>query len=373
MARLHQPLPRSRSLKARAADLARFAQSVFQHHGVAPDDARICARVLLSADLRGVDTHGISRLKYYSDRLASGITRPTTSLRRVRDTGTTAVLDAGLGIGHAAAARAMNLAIAKAARRGIGAVAVRNATHFGIAGYFALMAAKRGMIGIAATNARPAVAPTFSVQPLFGTNPLAFAAPSDEPFDFCFDAALSTIQRGNVEVAERLGRKLSAGVAVDAKGRDIRDPSQLLRALTSLTGALLPLGGAGETLGGHKGYGLAIMVEILCAALQDGDFLSGLAGGVEGGKARPYRLGHFFMALDVKSFTPLPRFRRTVGGIMRELRGAKKVPRCRRVWAPGEKEWETHQRRARLGIPISPELQSELRTLARELDLKPPF
>lgn len=353
--------------------LHRFCRDVFRQHGVSPDDARRCADVLLAADLGGVDTHGISRLKYYSDRLRLGITRPDARPRILRSTATTVVLDARLGIGPAVAVRAMDLAIARARRRGIGAVAVRNATHFGIAGFYTRMAARAGMIGICATNARPAVAPTFSVQPLFGTNPLSIAAPSNEPFPFCFDAALSTIQRGNVEVAARTGEKLEAGLATDARGRPVLDPVKLLRMMSDFTGALLPLGGAGESRGGHKGYGLAVAVEILCAALAGGDFLSQLAGGVESGKGAPYRLGHFFLAMDARAFGPLARCRRIVGDIQRELRAARRAPGCRRIWTPGEKEWETEKVRRRKGIPVDAALCQELTELARSLNLIPPF
>jgi LDH2 family malate/lactate/ureidoglycolate dehydrogenase len=353
-----------------SADLLKtFCRAAFAAHGVPAPDADVCAEVLLAADLRGIDTHGISRLKYYCDRLKSGITRPAAPFEIVRETATRAVADAHLAIGHSAAAKAMQRAIDKAAAHGLGAVAVRNCAHFGIAGYYTLMAAERGFIGIAATNARPAVAPTFSTQPLFGTNPLSIAAPSDEPFAFCYDASLSIVQRGNVEVAARAGRPLREGVAVDPEGAPVTDAALLLRKMSDLSAALLPLGGAGEAMGGHKGYGLAVAVEILCAALQGGDYLGALAGGVEGGAASAYRLGHFFLALNVESFTPLGEFRGTVGGIMRELRAARRAPGADRIWVAGEKEWETLQRRTREGIPVSPELFDELIGLRKELGI----
>lgn len=352
--------------------LRSFARDVFAARGLACEDAEVSADVLIAADLRGIDTHGISRLKYYSDRLKAGIIRPAVKLDIVRDTATTAVVDCNLGPGHASAARAMNLAIEKARRVGIGAVAVRNATHFGIAGYFPLLAVEAGMIGIAATNARPAVAPTFGTQPMFGTNPLAVAAPTDEEFPFWFDAALSTIQRGNVEVAAREGEELPEGWAIDANANPITDAAALLKKLNDGSGAMLPLGGAGEESGGHKGYGLALVVEILCAALQDGDYLTKLAGGVEGGAAQSYRLGHFFMAINVESFLPLAAFRRITGDMMRTLRAARKAPGQTRVWTPGEKEFETMRERRRDGVPVGSELRDELRQLATELRLTAP-
>lgn len=355
------------------AVLLKFCRDVFAARDVAPEDAAVAADVLLAADLRGIDTHGISRLKYYSDRLKSGITRAAVRIDLVADTPTTAVVDCNLGLGHPSAARAMNLAIEKAGRGGIGAVAVRNATHFGIAGYFPLMAERADMIGIAMTNARPAVAPTFGTQPMFGTNPLAVAAPTDEAFPFWFDAALSTVQRGNIEVAAREGEPLPAGWAVDENGEALTDAAALLRKMNGGTGALLALGGAGEAFGGHKGYGLSLVVEILCAALQNGDYLTKLAGGVEGGGAQAYRLGHFFLAINIGAFLPPAAFRKTTGDMMRSLRAARKAPGAARIWTPGEKEFETLTERARDGIPVGPELLAELRGLGAELGLPADF
>jgi LDH2 family malate/lactate/ureidoglycolate dehydrogenase len=235
-----------------------------------------------------------------------------------------------------------------------------------------LLAANAGMIGIAATNARPAVAPTFGTQPMFGTNPLAVAAPTDEEFPFWFDAALSTVQRGTIEVAAREHELLPEGWAIGADGNPVTDAAALLRKLNGGSASLLPLGGAGEDFGGHKGFGLSLIVEILCAALQNGDYLTKLAGGVEGGAAQAYRLGHFFMAINIGSFVPLADFRKITGDMMRTLRAARKAPGEKRIWTPGEKEFETMRERQRDGIPVGDELLSELRQLGRELNIAAP-
>jgi LDH2 family malate/lactate/ureidoglycolate dehydrogenase len=332
-------------------------------------DAEVAADVLLAADLRGIDTHGGSRLKYYADRLTSGITKPAAPFEVLRETSTTAVVDAHVALGHPVAARAMRMAMDKASAHGLGAVAVRGSTHFGIAGYYVDMAARAGLVGFAATNARPAMAPTFSSQPMLGTNPLAFAAPSDEEDPFVFDAALSIVQRGNIEVAAREGEPLPEGWAVDGEGRAVTDPVQLLRQLSADTAALLPLGGPGENQGGHKGYGLAVMVEILCAALQGGDFLTALAGGLESGRAQGYRLGHFFLAMNVEAFVPLAECRAAVGRIQRALRKARKMPGCDRIWTAGEKEWDCQRERRRLGVPVPAALREEWLKLRTDLGL----
>ena len=173
---------------------------VFHGLGVPQEEAAICADVLIASDLRGIESHGVSRLKYYYDRIRAGVQSTRTEIEVVKETETTTVLDGHHGMGHVIAHRAMRMAMDKARRYGLGATAVRNSTHFGIAGYYPLMAADEGMIGLTVTNARPAIAPTFGAEPMLGTNPIAFAAPSDMPYPFCFDGATSITQRGKIEV-----------------------------------------------------------------------------------------------------------------------------------------------------------------------------
>ncbi|MGB9723200.1 MAG: Ldh family oxidoreductase [Chloroflexia bacterium] len=349
--------------------LKRFAQEVFQRLGVPEEEARICAEVLIAADLRGIASHGVSRLRYYAERIRAGRQSPRTEVEVVRETETTAVWDGRHGMGQVIAYRAMRRAMEKARRYGLGAVAVRNSTHFGIAGYYALMAAREGMMGLVVTNARPAVAPTFGVEPMLGTNPIAFAAPSDLPYPFCFDAATSITQRGKIEVAARLGKVLPAGLAIDAEGHPLTDSRRLLSALEQGEAALLPLGGAGEETAGYKGYGLAAMVEILSAALCGGAFLKDLLGKAPDGSPRPYMLGHFFLALDIAHFIPLEDSRRITGGIMRALQQARREAGQERIYVAGEKEYEAEQRLRAEGIPLDEELHRELQRLGEELGM----
>jgi len=352
-----------------AAVLERFAGEVFRRLGVPEEEARICAEVLLAADLRGIASHGVSRLRYYVERIRAGRQSPRTAIEVVRETETTAVWDGHHGMGHVIAYRAMQSAMEKARRYGLGAVAVRNSTHFGIAGYYALMAAREGMMGLVVTNARPAVAPTFGVEPMLGTNPIAFAAPSDLPYPFCFDAATSITQRGKIEVAARLGKPLPAGLAIDAGGKPLTDSRRLLSALEKGEAALLPLGGAGEETAGYKGYGLAVMVEILSAALCGGAFLKDLLGRAPDGSPRPYMLGHFFLALDIAHFLPPEVSRRITGEIMRALQQARREAGQPRIYVAGEKEYEAEQRLRAEGIPLDEELRRELGSLQEELGI----
>jgi len=346
-----------------------FMRRVFEGLGVPPEDARIVTDVLIAADLRGIESHGVGRLKYYYDRIRAGVQSTQTRMEIVRETETTAVVDGHHGMGHVIAYRSMRMAMDKARRYGLGAVAVRNSTHFGIAGYYALMAAGEGMMGFVVTNARPAIAPTFSTEPMLGTNPIAFAAPSDMPFPFCFDAATSITQRGKIEVAARAEKPVPEGWLVDPEGRPVTDPVRILRDLDKGTAAFLPLGGAGEEMGGHKGYGLATMVEILSAALSGGAFLKDLLGVAPDGSRRPYMLGHFFLAIDVEHFVPLDVARRITGQIMRDLQNARKEPGRDRIYVAGEKEYEAQARVRAQGIPVNANLRRELQIMRDELGI----
>jgi len=349
--------------------IERFMLEVFTRLGVPPEEARICTDVLIAADLRGIESHGVGRLKYYYDRIRAGRQQVRTEIEVVQESETTALLDGHHGMGHVIAYRAMRLAMDKARHYGLGAVAVRNSTHFGIAGYYALMAAQEGMMGLVVTNARPAIAPTFGAEPMLGTNPIAFAAPSDLPFPFCFDAATSIIQRGKVEVAARAGKRLTEGWAIDAQGRPATEPAAVLRDLDSGQAALLPLGGAGEEMAGYKGYDLATVVEILSAALCGGAFLKGLLGRAADGSPRPFMLGHFFLAIDIAHFIPPEHSRRITGQIMRDLQSSRKAAGAERIYVAGEKEYEAEQRIRREGIPVNRGLREELRAMRDELGI----
>jgi LDH2 family malate/lactate/ureidoglycolate dehydrogenase len=346
-----------------------FMIDVFAGLGTPPGEARICADVLIDSDLRGIESHGVGRLKYYYDRIRAGVQSVETEIEVVKETETTAVLDGHDGMGHVIAHQAMRLAMDKARAYGLGAVAVRNGTHFGIAGYYPLMAAGEGMIGLCVTNARPAQAPTFGTEPMLGTNPIAFAAPSDMEFPFCLDAATSISQRGKVEVAARAGKPLPEGVIVDPEGQPLTDPERILVEMGQGAAAFLPLGGAGEELAGYKGYGLATMVEILSASLSGGVFMKDLLGFAPDGSRRPYMLGHFFLAIDIEHFIPLETAKQITGSIMRGLQASRKAPGQDRIYVAGEKEYERIEIVRQAGIPVNANLRRELQTMRDELGI----
>jgi len=340
-----------------------FIHKVFTLAGVPPKDAEICAKVLIESDKRGIDSHGIGRLKpIYIDRILEGIINPITKIDIVREGPTTALINANNGLGQVASFYAMNLAIEKASKYGTSMIAVTDSNHYGIAGYYAMMASKKNMIGITGTNARPSIAPTFGVENMLGTNPLTFAFPTDEEFDFVLDCATSITQRGKIEVYERENKTMPEGWVITDTGNPATDASQVLKSLVEGSAALTPLGGIGEEMGGYKGYGYATVVEILSSALQNGAFLKSLSGINESGKA-PYRLGHFFMAVDISCFVEPHEFKKTTGDILRALRASKKMPGVEKIYTAGEKEHLAWLYRKDKGVPLNEALQKDISSL----------
>ena len=344
---------------------------VFKGLGVPDADARVCAEVLITADKRGIDSHGVGRMKpiYYDRIVKGGIQRPVTEFEVVRDCKATAVVDGHHGMGMVIGRRCMQMAIEKAREHGVGMVVARNSTHYGFAAYYSLMAVAADMIGLTGTNARPSIAPTHGVENMLGTNPLVFAMPTDEEFPFTNDYATSIIQRGKIEQYYREGRRCPEGLVIDREGHSATDPEQILRDLVRGTSALAPVGGLSEETGGHKGYGFATVVEILLASLQQGSYLKQLTGLDDHGNAVPYGLGHFFLAFDIQCFTDLESFKKTTGDILRALRASEKAPGADRIYTCGEKEYLVWQEREAKGVPVDPTVQREFTTMRDELKL----
>ncbi len=347
-----------------------FMIDVFMSVGVPEDDAKICADVLMESDRRGIESHGCNRFKpIYIDRINAGIQNPVTVFEILRETPTTLVADAHDGMGMVASYKAMEKIIEKAKTYGMGMAAVRNSTHYGIAGYWAMMASKQGLIGITGTNARPSIAPTFGVENMLGTNPLTVAFPTNEKFPFCLDCATSITQRGKIEYYARSGKDTPAGMVIGHDGKPMTDSNEILTALTKGTAALAPLGGIGEELAGYKGYGYAAVVEILSAALQGGSFLKMLNGIAEDGSKQPYHLGHFFIAIDPEAFMGLEEFKRITTEILKELRASEKAPGEDRIYTAGEKEYDVWLERCYKGVPVSESVQKEFIELRDKYNL----
>lgn len=350
--------------------IGNFMIDVFKAVGVPEEDAKICADVLMESDRRGIESHGCNRFKpIYIDRINAGIQNPVTEFEILKETPTTLVVDAHDGMGMVASHKAMEMIIDKAKTYGLAMAAIRNSTHYGIAGYWAMMASKAGMIGITGTNARPSIAPTFGVENMLGTNPLTFAFPTEEDFPFCLDCATSITQRGKIEYYARSGKDTPKGMVIGHDGNAMTDSNEILSALTKGTAALAPLGGIGEELAGYKGYGYAAVVEILSAALQGGSFMKLLSGTAPDGGKQPYHLGHFFMVIDPEAFMGLDEFKKITTEILRELRASEKAPGESRIYTAGEKEHDVWLERRDKGVPVSESVQKELTELRDKYDL----
>jgi L-2-hydroxycarboxylate dehydrogenase (NAD+) len=355
-------------LRVQADALKSFCVRVFRRMGVPPEDAGITADVLVTADLRGIASHGVARLRRYVEGLGKCMMLPRPDVKVVRETPTTALIDAGAGLGQPVSYRAMQRAIQMAQDMGSGFVTVRNSNHYGIAGYYAMMALEHNCIGISMTNADVLVVPTFGRNALLGTNAMAIAAPAGKERPFVLDMATSTVPRGKLEVYDRLEKPIPLGWATDEHGRATDDARQVLENLKKRAGGgLLPLGGEGELLSGHKGYGLALLVDILCAVLSGAAYADLVYPKAPDGQPLPANLGHFFGALRVDAFRSVEEFTAAMDDLQQRLKNAPKVQDQERIYIHGEKEYENTERNLREGVPLNPKVAADMKAIANEL------
>jgi LDH2 family malate/lactate/ureidoglycolate dehydrogenase len=355
--------------KVRFELLHQFMVDVLMECDVPKKHAEICTEILLESDKRGIDSHGVNRFKsIYVDRINKGILHPITKLEVVKDFKATAVIDGHDGMGMVISKKAMEMAIEKAKEYGIGMVTVRNSSHYGIAGYYATMATEQDLIGLTGTNARPSIAPTFGVENMLGTNPLTVGFPSNDPFPFVLDAATSITQRGKIEFYAKNNMDTPKGMVIDRDGEDLTDSEAILHMLKDGEASLNPLGGKGETLAGYKGYGYATIVEVLSSALQMGNFMKEITELDDEGNARPYSLGHFFIAIDPEAFMGKATFKQTVSDILKRLRNSQKAKGQDRIYTAGEKEYIARQER-KDGLVLPQALKNEFNALSKEFGL----
>jgi LDH2 family malate/lactate/ureidoglycolate dehydrogenase len=352
----------------RAEALSGFCKRVFDTMGVAAEDAQITADVLVEANLRGIDSHGVARLVRYVNGLRNGVMLARPQERMVVETPTTVTIDAGAGLGQPVSYRAMTMAIERAKEYGCGFTTVRNSNHYGIAGYYAMMALEHDMVGISTTNAAVLVAPTFGRNAMYGTNPIALAVPASVERPFVVDMATSTVPRGKLEVYHRQEKSLPLGWATDERGVPTADAARVLDNFSKRAGGgLLPLGGAGEEFSGHKGYGMGLMVEILSAVLPGAAFLTSVYPKDAQGNPLPANLGHFFGAWRLDAFRPAEEFKADMDTFIRELRTGNLAEGAERIYVHGEKEFEEADRRSEQGIPLEPKVEASLRQIAADL------
>ena len=344
--------------------LLEFTTRVFRHVGVPEDDARTAAIVLQAADLRGIDSHGVARLRSYFDMLKRGRIDPKPSITIVRESPSTATVDGGNGLGLVVGPKANAIAMEKARTAGSGWVTVRNTNHYGIAGYYVIEALKRDLIGWSMTNTTKFVAPLWGAERMLGTNPIAIAFPGLEEPPIVIDMATSAVAYGKIEIAQRAGKPIPLGWAVDRNGAPTTDPNAMIDG-----GAQLPLGSDRER-GGHKGYALAVMVDVLSAVLSGanwGPFTPPFALQQE----MPTRsvgkgIGHFFGALRIDAFIEKDEFKRQIDDLIRTLRRTRAAPGTTGPLIPGDPEREAEAIRRREGIPLVGEVIAELRDISRQ-------
>ena len=351
----------------KAERLKEFCADVLRKLKVPREEAEITADVLVSADLRGIESHGVSRLPRYARRLMNGWIRPEARITVRRETPVSLLLDAENSLGQVVAYRAMERCIEKAKRSHIGFASVTNGNHIGIAGYYAMMALKENMIGLCMTNAWPLVVPTFGIEPILGTNPIAFAIPAKHERPFVLDMAASVVPIGKMEVYRRHGKPVPVGWAIDENGDPALDAETVMRCVyKSKRGGLLPLGGLEETAG-YKGYGLSLLVDILAG------ILPGAAYGPHVGTPedpKPSNIGVFVGAIDINAFTPLHEFRERMDIMIKSIKASIKAKGQDRIYIHGEKEWELEEQHRKTGIPLYIQVWESLRDLAKQVNVE---
>ena len=338
-------------IRVNPEELRIFVSSVFEKLGVPKKDAFTTADVLVSADLRGIESHGTSRLPRYVYRLENGLINKTPQIRIVREKPCTLLVDGDNGLGQVVGVWAMDKCIEKANSAGIGMATVRNSNHFGIAGYYSMRALKHDMIGVSLTNSQPLVAPTFGRQKIIGTNPISVSVPASKEMSFVLDMATSIVPLGTISVHAKLKQPIHESWAINRAGLPTKDPEEVIDG-----GALMPLGGPRIT-GGHKGYGLSTVVDILSG------ILSGASYAVNVGS--PYEptisnIGHLFAAVSIDAFRPADEFKRDMDELIRTLKSSPKAAGQDRIYVHGEIEFEMEKQRRSHGIPVREEFARDL-------------
>lgn len=346
-----------------SAFLKAFCSDVFMHYGVPDEDAEQAADILAAADLRGIDSHGVARLRAYVDLLSAGRINLQPEIKIIRETASTATVDGDNGLGLVIAPKANQIAMDKAKSIGTGWVSVCNTNHFGIAGYYVLKALEEDLIGWAMTNTTKFVAPTWGAERMLGTNPIAIAFPGLKEPPIVIDMATSTVAFGKIEIAKRKGEAIPGGWAIDGLGKVCTDPESMIKS-----GALSPLGSERER-GGHKGYCLGLMTDVLCSVLSGANW---------GPFVPPFRLqqsipersvgrgiGHFFGAMRIDAFIDPNEFKRQIDDYIQVLRTTKPALGTQGPIIPGDPERQNEMLRREQGIPLILPVTESLRDISK--------
>jgi LDH2 family malate/lactate/ureidoglycolate dehydrogenase len=356
-------------IRIKVETLREFTVNVFNKLNVPVEDAKIAADILITADQRGIGSHGLQRLKRYTNGLKSGVMQPTMNIEILKETPNTLLISGGDGLGQVASYQSMKLVIDKALENNIALAAVRDSNHYGIAGYYSMMALEHDLIGLSLTNSAPLVVPTYGKNAMMGTNPLSIAVPAGIERPFVLDMATSTVPRGKLEVYERVGKTMPVTWATDESGNPTQDiPRVLANLIDKKGGGLLPLGGAEEESGGHKGYGLCLAADILSGVLSGSTFGPNLYSV----KNVPAKVSHFFGAIRIDAFIELNLFKSIMDAYIITLKHSEKATNKDRIFIHGEKEYELYeQQKEEVGIYY--EVVEELRQIGAEINIHVPF
>lgn len=360
------PIPPEDYVRVDPSELRNFTSNIYQALGVSEFDADIVADVLVTADLFGISSHGVQRVSRYVGGIKCGNINVKPDIK-FYGRGAVGVVDGDRGFGQVVGVKAMEIALERARDYGVGFILARNSNHYGIAGYYALKAVDEGFIGFSSTTSEKLVSYVNSVGRFLGTNPIAFAIPTPHPPPILFDAATSIIPVGKIELYSKLKRELPPGFVIDLNGDMLfGDAKRILEELRADRASILPLGGLGEDYGGHKGSGLAFIVDILCGVLSGAAWSFHVSYTISD---KPSNVGHAFMALDIESFMPKQEFYSRIEQYINEVKSLRKHPKADAIWIPGEKAWRTMQTRLKIGIPIHRSVYDELKRIALEVGL----
>jgi LDH2 family malate/lactate/ureidoglycolate dehydrogenase len=330
-------------------DVANFCAMVLEKLNMQAKDAKLVADSLVQANLRGVDSHGVARMPIYTERLSRELVDPNPQIEIVKETSATALMNGKCGMGQVVAAKAMEIAIAKAKEAGIGLVGVRNSSHFGTASFFSEMALKEDMIGIAMSNAPATMAPWGARVPYLGTNPFSFAIPTGKEVPIILDMATSVIARGKIILAHQKGEPIEPGLAIDTDGNITTDAEK------ALEGAVLPFGGP-------KGSGIALLIDILSGILNGAAFGPHIADLYRNLECKQ-NVGHLLGAINLNAFAGIIDFKVTIDAMIREIKDLPKAAGVNEIFMPGEIEYRSQKKREQEGIPLGTEVVEELKQL----------
>jgi len=330
----------SNRINVKVAELHEFSQTVLQKKGLSKQDAEITSDVLITADQRGIESHGVARLQRYVNGIDDGLILPDPDVETITETPVSLVIDGGGGMGQPITYKTMQKCLQKAQDNYMCFASIRNSNHYGIAGYYTLMALEQDLIGFSSTNSAPLVVPTFAKKAVIGTNPISIGVPAKDHYPFLLDMATATVPRGKLEVYARAEKSMPDVWATDPEGNPATNPVEVLKNLAERKGGgLSPLGGSQELTGGHKGYGLSAMVDILSGILSSGT----VGRDIYGREGKPAQVCHFIGAINPEAFSSLQEIQENMDYYIDMLKDNQKVEGQDRIYVAGEKEYEAYQ------------------------------